>query len=177
MEIKIKRELEEIIEIPNHLVLDYLGENNIAESIVNDLYNYHENIFERVVVSENIELIGKDFKDVDYIIDNDLFKNGLRKDYYKEGTPHYKLKDNRIIFTKEEGEGLKVGVFNLSLNYNGEGKYLEEVEKFYLSLKHDDIFIVWVDMEKMEYYFLEELSKEKREEIIQNNLGYFVEWC
>ena len=176
MEIKIKRELEEIIEIPNHLVLDYLESGNIAESIVNDLYNYHENIFERVVVSENIKLIEKDFKDVDYIIDNDLFKNGLSKGYFKEGMPHYKLEDNKIIFTKEEGEGLKVGVFNLGLNYNGEGKHLQEVEKFYLSLKHNDIFIVWVDMEKMEYYYLEEISKEKRREIIQNNLGYFVEW-
>lgn len=175
MEIKIKRELEEIIEIPNHLVLDYLEGGDIAENIVNDLYNYHENIFEKVIVSENIELIEKDYKEANYIIENDLFKNGLEYFYFKEGDPHYKFENNKIIFTIEEGKGLKIDTFVLSLAKE-EGKHFENVLKFDMSIEHNDIFIVWVDLGKMEYYFLEEISKEKRREIIQNNLGYFVEW-
>lgn len=175
MEIKIKRELEEIIEIPNHLVLDYLESGDITENIVNDLYNYHENIFEKVIISENIELIEKDYKEANYIIENDLFKNGLEYFYFKEGVPHYELKENKIIFTKEGGKGLKIDNFVLNLAKE-EGKHFENVLKFDMSIKNNDLCIIWIDMRNMEYYYLEEISKEKRREIIQNNLGYFVEW-
>ena len=95
--------------------------------------------------------------------------------YFKEGVPHYKLENNKIIFTKEEGKGLKIDTFVLSLAKE-EGKHFENVLKFDMSIEHNDFCIIWINMEKMEYYYLEEISKEKRREIIQNNLGYFVEW-
>ncbi len=114
------------------------------------------------------------------ILDNNVISDNI---FIEDFTNRKKLPKNEKIYAiTDDGlididEALETGLeFDeyLIFKEKGEtkGRFIDSVIDYYK--KNEEMAILWIDMEKMDCYFVCDLTEEDIKQIKENNLGYFV---
>ncbi len=123
-----------------------------------------------VELTENEKII----LDNNVISDNIFIKDFINRKELPKNEKIYAIIDEGLIDI-DEAIDIDLG-FDVYLIFKetGEqkGRFIDSVIDYHK--QNDEIVIVWVDMENMDYCFIYDLTNEDIQEIKEKNLGYFV---
>lgn len=114
------------------------------------------------------------------LIDNNVISDNI---FVKDFTNRKNLpKNEKIYAVTDEGLIDIEEALNNDLEFDeylifketGEqkGRFIDSVIDYYR--ENEEMVILWVDMENMDYCFIYDLTKDEIQEIKENNLGYFI---
>ena len=174
MKMKIKRTEILEIEIPAKYALPYINKEDTKgelldyledECIIDELDTYVED--------SHTEILETDLQEINFFREYEVFSKGLEiTNEYINSKECYLLKDRKLIPIYENIKDECYLVVNRKKLGSPKGETLEDWDMD--SIEELDHWAYWIDLENLEYCIVQNMEEDKMQNVINNNLGYFV---